>query len=229
MVALIMALYHNRVKEIKERKAYGSTPAELKENKDNRSAYVTKYNELQDLISANTTLELLKKQNPTEFANADAKIKEGDAEGSPVAIIKNGAIYVYDSRVDGLVFPVQLLICVGFVTLAWLLTTLLTKPSATSTLRNFYKLCHPGGPGWKKVVLDAREDGEEIDQKNGITDWKLPIQLLCVFIGCIAIYSSLFAVGNFVYGNLLSGILMSILASGTMVVLFKLFGKLGAE
>ena len=203
--------------------------AELKEKKGDRSIYVTKYNELQDLVSANTTLELFKKQSPAEFAKADAKIKEGAAEGSPVAIIKNGAVYVYDSRVDGLIFPVQLLICVGFVTLAWLVTTLLTKPSEKSTLRSFYKLCHPGGPGWKKVVEEARANGEEIDQKDGINDWKLPIQLLCVFIGCIAIYASLFSVGNFVYGNIGSGIVMGIIAGIAMFGLMKLFSKLGAE
>jgi len=45
----------------------------------------------------------------------------------------------------------------------------------------------------------------------------------------VAIYSSLFAVGNFIYGNLLGGALMSVLAAGAMVVLFRSFGKLGAE
>jgi hypothetical protein len=155
-----------------------------------------------------------------------------DDEGtrrSVATMVKNDKLYVYDARVNGLVFPVQLLICVGFVTLAWLVTTLLTPPAETSTLRSFYKLCHPGGPGWKKVVLDARADGEEIDQKCGITDWKLPIQLLCVFLGCVAIYSSLFAVGNFVYGNAGAGAAMTVLAAVSMGILFKSFGKLGAE
>jgi len=201
----------------------------LKEDKATRSEYVVKYNELQTLKGENATLALFKKQSPEEFAKADTKIKAGDAKGTPVAIIKDGAVYVYDSRIDGLVFPVQLLICVGFVTLAWLLTTLLTKPSEKSTLRNFYKLCHPGGPGWKKVVAEARAEGEEIDQKNGITDWKLPVQLLCVFIGCIAIYASLFSVGNFVYGNLVPGIIMGVVAAISMFGLLKLFSKLGAE
>ncbi|MCK4565209.1 MAG: Na+:solute symporter [Verrucomicrobia bacterium] len=166
---------------------------------------------------------------PSNNAELSAFLIEDGAPRKVDTLVKAGKLYVYDSRVSGLVFPVQLLICVGFVTLAWLGTTLLTKPSATSTLRSFYKLCHPGGPGWKKVVLDARADGEEIDQKEGITDWKLPVQLLCVFLGCVAIYSSLFAVGNFVYGNLLAGGLMSLLAAGAMFVLFKSFGKLGAE
>jgi Na+/proline symporter len=153
-------------------------------------------------------------------------------DGEPRAVetlVKAGRLYVFDARVSGLVFPVQLLICVGFVTLAWLGTTLLTRPAETSTLRGFYRLCHPGGPGWKKVVLDARADGEEIDHKNGITDWKLPVQLLCVFLGCVTIYSSLFAVGNFIYGNMAAGALMSVLAVVSLVVLFRSFGKLGAE
>jgi hypothetical protein len=170
-------------------------------------------------------LETLATANP----DIAAFLIENGAPREVETMVKGGKLYIYDARVAGLVFPVQLLICVGFVTLAWLGTTLLTKPAETSTLRSFYKLCHPGGPGWKRVVLDARADGEEIDQKDGITDWNLPVQLLCVFLGCVAIYSSLFAVGNFIYGNMLAGISMSVLAAGTMVVLFRSFGKLGAE
>jgi len=203
----------------------------LKNDKSKRDQYVVKFNELQRLKTQHTILSLFKKQNPVEFEKAKEKLaKDGKTkDGSTVALIKNGSIYIYDSRVDSLVFPVQLLICVAVVTLAWLITTLLTKPADTSTLRNFYKLCHPGGPGWKKVVLAARENDEEIDQKNSVSDWKLPIQLLCVFIGCVAIYTSLFSVGNFVYGNIMSGIIMSIVAAVSTFVLLKLFGKLGAE
>lgn len=189
--------------------------------------WVVDYNSVQEFVQV--------VEDPAVVAAAEAgqdvlkTLSVNDTLHDVATLVKNGKLYIYDGRVPGLVFPVQLLICVGFVTLAWLGTTLLTKPAETSTLRSFYKLCHPGGPGWKKVVLDARADGEEIDQKNGITDWKLPIQLLCVFLGCVAIYSSLFAVGNFVYGNIVAGVVMSVLAAVGMVILFKLFGKLGAE
>ncbi len=181
------------------------------------------------LVAAAEKGEKVLDQLPADNAELSAFLIEDGAPRKVDALVKSGKLYVYDTRVSGLVFPVQLLICVGFVTLAWVGTTLLTKPAETATLRSFYKLCHPGGPGWKKVVLDARADGEEIDQKEGITDWKLPIQLLCVFLGCVAIYSSLFAVGNFVYGNPLAGGLMTLLAAGAMFVLFRSFGKLGAE
>jgi len=203
---------------------------ELRADKDQRKLYQEKYTELATLTAANSTMTLFKSQQPEKYAEAEKKIT-GNAEKVPALSImaKGDSIYIYDARVNGLVFPVQLLICVGVVTLVWLLTTLLTKPAETETLRKFYKLCHPGGPGWKKVVLAARADGDEIDVKNGITDWKLPVQLLCVFLGCIGIYASLFSVGNFVYGNIMTGGIMAAVAAATMVILFKLFGKLGAE
>jgi len=75
------------------------------------------------------------------------------------------------------------------------------------------------------IIVGPGDDGV----KSWITDWKMPIQLLCVFLGCVAVYSLLFAVGNFIYGNLLGGALMSVLVAGAMGVLFRSFGKLGAE
>lgn len=144
-------------------------------------------------------------------------------------IVSGGKIYIYHPAVAGLTFSVKLLVCVGIVTLVWILTTLITRPADKKTLRTFYKLCHPGGPGWRKVVLDALADGEEIDIKNGIGDWKLPVQILCVFLGCVAIYSSLFSVGNFVYGNMIWGYILAGVALAATFVLFKSFNKIGAE
>jgi hypothetical protein len=202
----------------------------LRADKDQRKLYQEKYTELAGLTAANSTMSLFKTQQPQKYTEAETKITAGAEKIPALSVLTKGdSIYLYDARVNGLVFPVQLLICVGVVTLVWLLTTLLTKPAETETLRKFYKLCHPGGPGWKKVVLAARADGDEIDVKNGVTDWKLPIQLLCVFLGCIAIYASLFSVGNFVYGNIGLGLGMAAAAAVTMFMLFKLFGKLGAE
>ena len=205
---------------------------------DGVKAWVVDYNSVQEfvqvlddpaLVAAAETGDDVLAMLPADNAELATFLIENGEPREVDTLVKAGKLYVYDARVSGLVFPVQLLICVGFVTLAWLGTTLLTKPAATPTLRSFYRLCHPGGPGWKKVVLDARADGEEIDQKNGITDWKLPVQLLCVFLGCVAVYSSLFAVGNFIYGNWVGGALMSVLAAGAMVILFRSFSKLGAE
>ena len=144
-------------------------------------------------------------------------------------MVSEGKIYIYHPEITSLKFPVQLLVCVIIVTITWVVTTLVTPPTDKKTLRSFFKLCHPGGPGWRKVVEEARAVGEEIDQKNSIGDWKMPIQILCVFLGCITIYSSLFSIGNFVYGNKGWGYILMVLAAVSVFALFKFFGKIGTE
>ncbi|MBP8606218.1 MAG: Na+:solute symporter [Phycisphaerae bacterium] len=144
-------------------------------------------------------------------------------------VVKNGKIYLFHPLLNNLKFSVQLLVCVGLVTIVWLITTCITKPADPHTLRRFYKLCHPGGPGWRKVVQDAKADGEEIDSKNAVGDWKLPMQLVCVFLGCVAIYASLFAVGSFIYGHRIWGFALSAAALAAVVLLFKSFSKIGVE
>ncbi|MEN8127207.1 MAG: hypothetical protein ABFR90_05300 [Planctomycetota bacterium] len=164
---------------------------------------------------------------PAWLAGFDALVNEA-GDGLKATIVGEN-IYVYDSQIEGMVFPVQLLICVIIVTITWVMTTFITPAVDTKTLRSFYKLCHPGGPGWRKVVMEAKADGEDIDQKNAIGDWKLPLQILCVFLGCLAIYASLFAIGNFVYGNMVWGFVMIGVALITTFFLFKSFGKIGVE
>jgi len=144
-------------------------------------------------------------------------------------LISGDKIFVYHPDVGNLKFSVQLLVCVIVVTLAWVLATFVTPAVDKKKLRSFYRLCHPGGPGWRKVVLEARADGEEIDQKDAIGDWKLPMQILCVFLGCVAIYASLFSVGNFVYGNTAWGFILIVFALVSLFALFKCFGKIGVE
>ena len=126
-------------------------------------------------------------------------------------------------------FTVKLLISVACTTLTWVVVTFVTPPVDKKVLREFYRLTLPGGPGWKKVVQEARAEGDFIDEKNQGQPWEMPAQILMVFLGCIIIYSSLFSIGNFVYGNLAAGLGMTAVAVGGTVALFKLFGKLRAN
>jgi len=57
----------------------------------------------------------------------------------------------------------------------------------------------------------------------------MPIQLLSVFLGSIAIYSSLFAIGSFVYLDFVLGSVFSAIALISTFILFKQFGKLKAN
>jgi Na+/proline symporter len=130
-------------------------------------------------------------------------------------------------NLDG--FTMKLLIAVGCTTIAWITTTFLTKPESKETLRSFYRLTLPGGPGWKRVVEEAEADGDMINEGNKGKPWEMPIQLLLVFVGCVVIYSSLFAIGSLLYGNVLTATGMLVLAILGTIFLFKSFGKLRAN
>ena len=134
-----------------------------------------------------------------------------------------------EKALSGTVFPVKLLLAVFVTTITWIVTAYVTKPETTETLRSFYRLTRPGGPGWKKVVQEAIDDNDPVDLKDRGLDWEMPIQILLVFIGIIVIYSSLFSIGSFVFGKVGQGfILMGVAMIGTFFM-FKYFGKLRAD
>ena len=89
---------------------------------------------------------------------------------------------------------------VVFVTTAlWLIVTYLTPSESTSVLRSFYKKIQPGGPGWAKIVEEARKDSEHIIEEN--ESWTVPSGIIAMLLGCIMIYSIMFSTGYFIYGS----------------------------
>ncbi|MDC1490189.1 Na+:solute symporter, partial [Flavobacteriaceae bacterium] len=89
---------------------------------------------------------------------------------------------------------------VVFVTTSlWLLVTFITPSEDQSVLRSFYKKTQPGGPGWKKVIDAAKNDSVElIDSDEG---WSVPSGILAMLLGCLMIYSTMFATGYYIYGD----------------------------
>jgi Na+/proline symporter len=134
-----------------------------------------------------------------------------------------------EKALSGTVFPIKLIIAILATTIAWIVTTYVTSPEKIQTLRDFYRLTLPGGPGWRKIVQEARADGDMIDEKVHGQPWEMPIQILLVFIGCIVIYSSLFAIGNILYGNTWIATVLTIIAIVGTYILFKSFSKLRAN
>ncbi len=126
-------------------------------------------------------------------------------------------------------FTVKLLIAVTGTTIVWLLTTFLTKPEKMETLYHFFLKTHPGGPGWKKVVLQAESEGIKINEKEAGKKWEMPQQLLMVFFGLVVIYGSLFSIGSFVYGNNPTGIITGAIAVICTVIMFRLLDKLRVD
>jgi len=92
-------------------------------------------------------------------------------------------------------FPLVVLI----TTIVWVVVTFLTKPEKDETLREFYKQTTPGGPGWKKII-ETFTDKDYIKKETNKT-WSVPSGILAMVLGCILVYSVMFATGNILYGN----------------------------
>lgn len=125
-------------------------------------------------------------------------------------------------------FSMKLIVAVLITSIVWVTTTLLTKPEKYETLLNFYKTVHPGGPGWKSVLETAFLKGD-LSENEVKRRWDVPHGLLSVVLGCFGIYSALFSIGNFVYGNLFLGLVLGFSFSLSIALLFRLWSKLNIE
>lgn len=120
----------------------------------------------------------------------------------------------------------KLLVGVGITTLSWLAVTFLTRPTEEATLRSFYRLIRPGGPGWEAVVRRAAAEKDPIDDLD--RRWNVPMELLCMFVGCVAVYCALFATGYWIYGSFLPAILLTGVAAMAALMLLRTWARVNA-
>ncbi len=142
---------------------------------------------------------------------------------------------LFDHKIDGGslvegVFPAwaKFPLVVLITTIIWVIVTFLTKPEKEETLREFYKQTTPGGPGWKKV-LNTFSDPEFIKKENG-KKWSVPSGILAMVLGCILVYSCMFATGNILYGNydIALGLIILIIISSLLLIRLWKKNKLSA-
>ncbi len=126
-------------------------------------------------------------------------------------------------------FTMKLLIGVSITSVVWVIGTFLTPPESQETLRRFVRKCHPGGPGWARIVEEAHADGDFIDGTKQDDAWEMPVQLLCVFLGCVAVYCALFTIGGVLYGNWVQAAVLGIITATSTTLLFQQFGQLRTE
>ena len=114
-------------------------------------------------------------------------------------------------------FPLVVLI----TTFVWITVTFMTKPDDDETLIKFYEKTNPGGPGWKRIknISKLRSKSEE-------KEWIVPRGILCMIMGCFAIYSALFSTGYFIYGELSNGFIFLISTIIFSFILFKISKKI---
>ncbi len=105
---------------------------------------------------------------------------------------------------------------VVFTTICWVITAFVSAPTQREKLVAFYRKVHPAGPGWSKVRQDAGVTEAEAAQHGD----HMGMATVGWISGCAVIWSSLFAIGNFLYGRTQSALILSgvFVVSGTVLL-----------
>jgi len=113
----------------------------------------------------------------------------------------------------------KLVIGILLTTAGWLAVTYLTPPEKQEVLARFCSKIRAGGPGWRKVEAAS-------DLPKTAAGWDVPTGLLCMMVGCLAVWTALFGIGNLLYGaSLLGGVLCAVSVAST-ICLMRLAGKI---
>jgi Na+/proline symporter len=122
---------------------------------------------------------------------------------------------------DYMEYPLVVLV----TTFIWLFATFVTKPESNNVLRDFYKKIQPGGPGWKRVVDQAEMDNVKI-VSNSDQSWSVPSGIKAMLLGCIMIYSIMFATGYWIYSEFTYAIPTTFVAIFSGYFLYKAWIKI---
>lgn len=103
-------------------------------------------------------------------------------------------------------FALQLILEVSVTTLVWVMVTFLTRPTDATVLRRFVERVNPGGPGWDVIVPQPAfpKGHRPIQVRYGV---------ICMVLGCCAVYGILFTIGSMLYGETLVAIPLAVVAA----------------
>ncbi|GAA3611532.1 sodium:solute symporter family protein [Flavivirga amylovorans] len=111
-------------------------------------------------------------------------------------------------------------------TIIWLIATYITQPESKKVLQSFYKKIQPGGPGWTKVIKEAEADNITLADSN--EGWSVPSGILAMLLGCVFIYSCMFATGYWIYGDYKYAMILTIVVIISGYLLTKVWKKIKA-
>lgn len=113
----------------------------------------------------------------------------------------------------------KLVIGILITTAGWLTVTYLTPPEKQDVLAKFCTKIRAGGSGWRKVE-------EASDLPKATEGWDVPTGLLCMMVGCLAVWTALFGVGKLLYGAIGVGCLLCVISVVSTICLMRLAGKI---
>lgn len=158
--------------------------------------------------------------------NAWTEIAAMFASGVLSILLKVTPLGNYLFAVDTGVFPdwFQIPFVMLVTTIIWVAATFMTKPESNEVLNSFYKKIQPGGPGWKKVVDNAKADKKDIVNPN--EKWSVPSGIGAMVLGCVLIYTCMFATGYWIYGETIKALIFTGIALVAGLLLIKAWNKM---
>jgi SSS family solute:Na+ symporter len=106
-----------------------------------------------------------------------------------------------------------MLITVLVTTVVWLTVTLSTAPESVATLDRFYRQVRPGGRGWR--VVSRRLGFGDDPIPGGALSW------INWIAGVAAVYCAVFAVGAFLTGSPVSGLVYATIATVAFALIMR--------
>jgi solute:Na+ symporter, SSS family len=116
----------------------------------------------------------------------------------------------------------RLILTIAVTTACWLLAAYFAPQTDRKTLIDFYRKVRPAGPGWETIRREAGISKEEAAQ----TGDSLPLALVGWVSGCALIWSSLFTVGNFLYGRYDYALALGAIFVVSGIILLKVINRL---
>ncbi len=136
--------------------------------------------------------------------------------------------FVMKKTGHGLPFAQTVLYSVALTTVCWMVTAFVSKPTSSDRLIAFYRKVYPAGPGWRKI----REEAGVSESEAALHSDRMGEATLGWISGCLTIWSSLFAIGNFLYGRTQTALTLTavFVVSGSVLlyIVNRLWDKNGA-
>ena len=118
----------------------------------------------------------------------------------------------------------KLILTIIATTVCWVLAAYLAPQTERQTLIEFYRKVRPTGPGWEPIRQAAN-----ISKADSVAAGdNIPQALLGWVAGCMVIWSSLFTVGNILYGRTSMALLLGAVFVVSGLVLLSIVNKLWA-
>ena len=120
---------------------------------------------------------------------------------------------------------VALVLTVIATTVCWTITAYVGPQTDQDVLVRFYRTVRPAGPGWGPIRALSGLTQAEIEA----TGDNIPMALVGWVAGCVAIWSSLFTVGNLLYGRISTAMVLLVVFIVSGAILIRIVSTLWTE